>query len=220
MTELNPRRPRYSPPRRLATGRPMTFWDMLRVGLSLWSGGELPLWRALLGLMFYAYTAPTTRSTNDVITASIWNVDLVDNITYLYGLLPSARVYHNTTQSMTLSTDNTVLFNSERWDNDIIHSTVSNTGRLTATTAGKYLITANIEWATAPATCELKLRVNGTTVVAWQQYAGSTKRCQISTIYDLAASDYVELLVNPATTQTINSTANYSPEYMMHRIGG
>lgn len=30
-----------------------------------------------------AYTAPTTRSTSDLITASIWNTDLVDNITYL-----------------------------------------------------------------------------------------------------------------------------------------
>lgn len=30
-----------------------------------------------------AYTAPTTRSTSDFITASIWNTDLVDNIAYL-----------------------------------------------------------------------------------------------------------------------------------------
>lgn len=30
-----------------------------------------------------AYTAPTTRSTSELITASIWNTDLVDNIVYL-----------------------------------------------------------------------------------------------------------------------------------------
>lgn len=31
------------------------------------------------------YTAPTTRSTGDLITASIWNTDNVDNIAYLKG---------------------------------------------------------------------------------------------------------------------------------------
>jgi len=30
-----------------------------------------------------AWTAPTTRSTGDLITASNWNTDLVDNLTYL-----------------------------------------------------------------------------------------------------------------------------------------
>ena len=32
------------------------------------------------------YTAPTTRATGDFITASIWNTDLVNNITYLKGI--------------------------------------------------------------------------------------------------------------------------------------
>ena len=32
-----------------------------------------------------AYTAPTTRSTSDLITASIWNTDMVDNIAFLAG---------------------------------------------------------------------------------------------------------------------------------------
>ena len=30
-----------------------------------------------------AYTAPTTRSTGDLITSTIWNTDMVDNIVYL-----------------------------------------------------------------------------------------------------------------------------------------
>lgn len=32
-----------------------------------------------------SWTAPTTRSTGDLITASIWNVDLTDNLAYLKG---------------------------------------------------------------------------------------------------------------------------------------
>lgn len=32
------------------------------------------------------WTAPTTRSTGDLITAAIWNTDLVNNLTYLKGV--------------------------------------------------------------------------------------------------------------------------------------
>lgn len=166
-----------------------------------------------------AYTTPTTRSTNDLITASIWNTDMVNNIIYLHDLLPGCRVYHNTTQSMTLSTDNTVLFNSERFDNDSMHSTVSNTGRITCVTAGTYLFIANIEWATAPSTCELSLRLNGTTKFAWHQMTNAQKRGIVMGMYVLAAADYVELICNPSGTQTISNVGNYSPEFMAQRIG-
>lgn len=37
-----------------------------------------------------AYTAPTTRTTGDLITASIWNTDIVDNITTLKTLVDAA----------------------------------------------------------------------------------------------------------------------------------
>lgn len=166
-----------------------------------------------------AYTTPTTRATSDSITAAIWNADMVDNIIHIHEDLPAARVYHNTTQSMTIATDNIVLFNSERYDTDTLHSTVSNTGRMTIATAGVYMFVVNIEWSTVPTTCELEFRLNGTTKVAWQSFVGSTKRCTLVTVYEMAIADYMEVICNPVSTQTILSTANYSPEYMCHRIG-
>jgi hypothetical protein len=36
--------------------------------------------------MATTYTAPTTRATNDLITAAIWNTDMVDNIKHLKEL--------------------------------------------------------------------------------------------------------------------------------------
>ena len=46
-----------------------------------------------------------------------------------------------------------------------MHSTVSNTGRITATTAGKYLIGGHIEFAAnATGLRELYIRLNGTTI--------------------------------------------------------
>jgi len=39
-----------------------------------------------------AWTAPTTRTTGDLITASIWNTDLVDNLNYLKTNLDNLNV--------------------------------------------------------------------------------------------------------------------------------
>lgn len=36
-----------------------------------------------------AWTTPTTRATGDLITAAIWNADLVDNLSYLHARLPT-----------------------------------------------------------------------------------------------------------------------------------
>ena len=58
-----------------------------------------------------------------------------------------ARVYNNANISIPDSTVTALTFNSERWDTDSIHSTVSNTSRLTAQTASKYDIKGNIKWA-------------------------------------------------------------------------
>lgn len=42
-------------------------------------------------------------------------------------------------------------FDSERWDTDGMHSTSTNTGRLTCVTSGLYLVFANVQWvASAP----------------------------------------------------------------------
>src|SRR5438132_1737917 len=35
-----------------------------------------------------AWTTPTTRSAGDLITASIWNVDMVDDVTFLAARMP------------------------------------------------------------------------------------------------------------------------------------
>jgi|SRR5690349_7007690 len=162
----------------------------------------------------------SSRSTNDLITSTIWNQDVVDSINLLYNGRPSCRVYHNTTQSMTSGADNVVVFNSERWDTDGMHSTVTNTGRITFTTAGLYVFGFNLEWATAPSTAEVEVWLNATpTKIQWYQMTNSQKRAQIHGVYSFSAADYITFIVNPSGTQTIASSANYSPEAWAHMIG-
>jgi hypothetical protein len=49
-----------------------------------------------------AWTAPTTRATDDLINASIWNTDVVDNLAFLKN--PTSGVATLTTQLTTTST--------------------------------------------------------------------------------------------------------------------
>lgn len=164
-----------------------------------------------------AWTTPPSVSTSDDILASHIN-DISGDLNWLHDNTPSVRVTHNAGVSTATGADRVTAFNTERWDTDTMHDTVTNNSRLTCKTAGVFHIYANIEWATTPATYELKIKLNGSTIIAWKQ--GTTKVNTVETSYKLAVNDYVELYINPASTQTLNSTANYSPEFGMDRTGG
>lgn len=142
------------------------------------------------------------------------------------GYTEGARVYNNANISVTNAGDFFLTFNTERWDTDGIHDTGSNTGRLTCQTAGKYLIIGQIEWATnTTGNRQAYIRLNGTTDIArvteTTTAAMGCPRMIVTTIYDLAESDYVELgaYQNSGDALNVLSTGNRSPEFMMHRIG-
>lgn len=167
-------------------------------------------------------TLPGTPKTWSAATlaSSDMNAELRDSLEYLWLNTPSARVYNSGNISCTLSTANKLTFDSERHDNAALHNTGSNTSRLTvpADGAGVYNIGANIEWSTTPATYEFYFLLNNTDIIGYG--SGTLKRMTIQTTIYLAAADYVEVVVNPATTQTVLATAKYSPEFWMTRISG
>lgn len=139
----------------------------------------------------------------------------------------SARVFNSASISLTNNTWTTLTFNSERWDTDTIHSTVSNTGRLTATTAGKYLIIGHAEFSThATGIRQLQIRLNGATPLIFfnihTMNGADAGMLMISTQYNLAADDYVELLAfqNSGGALNVNQRANSSPEFMMAKVLG
>lgn len=70
---------------------------------------------------------------------------------------------------------NDLLADSENFDNDAMHSTVSNTERITAQTAGRFLFIATVRWA-ADATGErqLQLQVNGITALPGLRLTANT----------------------------------------------
>lgn len=137
----------------------------------------------------------------------------------------SARVYHDVDQSIPDGVNTALSFNSERWDTDDIHNTVTNNNRLTCNTAGKYLLIGQIVFAIdANGNRGIVIRLNGVTSLARIKQVGVARippALVVSTIYDLSVGDYVELLgfQTSGDVLDVSSTGNYSPEFMMHRIG-
>lgn len=140
------------------------------------------------------------------------------------GYTQGARVYNNANITISTASDTALTFNSERYDADTIHDTGSNTSRLTCKTAGKYIIVGHVEFASnATGARQVFIRLNGTTDIGRQAYLspGSATRFCITTIYDLALNDYIELVVwqNSGGNLDVVAAGNRSPEFSMQRIG-
>lgn len=114
---------------------------------------------------------------------------------------PTCSVYGSAVQSIPNSTDTAMLANSEYFDNDAMHSTSSNTSRITAQTAGRYLLISSVSYAASAAARVLtRFRINGTTTYSTDSRAaigGATPdQVSITRTFVLAAGDYVETIVN------------------------
>jgi hypothetical protein len=139
----------------------------------------------------------------------------------------SVRVYNDANISIPDNTLTVLTFNTERFDTGALHSTSANTSRLTCVTAGKYLITGNVQWAfNATGDRMLEVLLNGATSIAKQQVepVSGTNLLTVqvvTTVYHLAAADYVELRVYQNSGGALNAqvAANYSPEFGMSFIG-
>lgn len=138
---------------------------------------------------------------------------------------PVARAYHNAVQSIANNTWTALALNSERFDTDAIHDVAINNSRLTCKTAGKYLIIGNARFA-FHATGERGIQIyfGGATIIAIDTRPTNPVNAQtmgISTLYDLGVNEYVELRVWQTSGGNLNcdNSANYSPEFMMVRVG-
>jgi hypothetical protein len=151
----------------------------------------------------------------------------IQNLVKLGNVAIWARVFHNAAQSIANNATAALAFNSERNDTDTIHDTVTNNSRLICKTAGIYQITGQATFAAnATGIREVGIRLNGSTFLADSNKnnvgASIDARLSVTTIYNLAVNDYVELIVfqNSGASLNVLSAGNYSPEFMMIRIGG
>lgn len=175
-----------------------------------------------------AWSAPRTWVVGELVTANMMNTFIRDNQIQLYDGMPAARVYNTGVQSIPDSADTALLFPSERFDTEAIHDTVSNTSRLTCKTAGKYLIIGDVGFAAnAAGLRDTKIRLTGATLIAVHRHqvdagvGAQVHVASVSTLYDIAVDDYVELVVFQSSGGALNTSvaANAYPEFMMVKVG-
>jgi hypothetical protein len=159
-----------------------------------------------------AYTTPTTRSTGDIIGATGWNTDIVDNIKWLAADAPKCRVVRTSVQVVGSGTQSSITWNSESYDNDTMHSTGASTERITFTTGGKYEIKGFAEFA-AGAGGGIRYAAilsNGSPTWVDQTIMDATNITAVSiglnVHYEGAfnATDYVELVVYQSSGSNLN----------------
>jgi hypothetical protein len=139
---------------------------------------------------------------------------------------PGARVYNNATISIPNGVTTYLTFNSERFDTDTIHDTVTNNSRLTCKTAGKYIIVGHVRFfSNQTGTMRLaSIRLNGATEIARHSQSPAivpNVEMSVTTIYDLAVNDYVELgaYQDSGGALGVEVAAQWSPEFSMMKIG-
>ena len=178
-----------------------------------------------------AYSAPTTKTTGTLITSTIWNQDVVDNVLFLANP-PACRVYNSISQNITDNTELALTFDSERFDTDNMHSTSSNTSRITFNTAGVYIVTFTCELPadTTYQRVYAHIKLNGATSLAVSDsYAmtssgyGAAVFVNVTTIYKFAATNYVQALVfqdnSGGAAKSALASPNYSAEFAACWVG-
>ena len=111
----------------------------------------------------------------------------------------SCQVFRDVAQAIAHNTWTVPAFNSEAWDTDTMHDTVTNNSRLTCKTAGKYIITLKVTFAANNTGIRIALiRKNGSEGVAEHRLnAIQTYESAMSLggIASLAVNDYVDTQV-------------------------
>lgn len=146
------------------------------------------------------------------VAPATWGDQVRDNDEFLIDP-PACSVFNSANQLLTSATATVLDADSENFDNDAMHSTVTNNSRVTATTAGRYLCIATVSFAAnGTGQREIRFRTNGTTTfngVTLPNAGGSdTWRCSATRQITLAASEYVEVIANQNSGSSVNCNLN------------
>jgi hypothetical protein len=153
-------------------------------------------------------------------TGSLWIA-----LTTQFTQQPQARVTNSTALTIPNNLWTTLLFNTETYDIGGLHSTVSNTGRLTVPGGGDglYVIGGGIHWNTSTSGYrKLGLRINGSSFIALDEDPATSGQLlqNITTQYRLVQTDYVEIQAAQTSGADLTTQVNGSslPVLWMARV--
>ncbi len=146
-------------------------------------------------MAYAALSTIQTIATGQVFTAATLQ-QANDNDEFLINP-PACSIKETTAQPVADSTATALTSDEENFDNDSMHSTTTNTSRITIQTAGRYLLYAVVSFASdLDGQRVLDFRVNGTTAYeVFRANTGGTGVIVATAVKTLvlSAADYVEI---------------------------
>jgi len=173
--------------------------------------------------MAYADLA-TIQATDpgDPLTAA-WCDQVRDNGEFLIDP-PACSVNHSTNQSVPDETVTALLANTEQFDNNSMHSTSSNTSRITIQTDGRYLIFATVRTGSnQTGHRQVQIRANGDQVNSAYNIGRHDAAGDTSTVISgsralvLSAGDYVECTLEHNAGIDVTTALEEFAAYFMTR---
>lgn len=137
---------------------------------------------------------------------------------------PACRVYNSANISINDSTTTALTYNSELSDPTGMHSTSSNTHRITIATAGVYLFVSHTRFAAnTTGSRAAVMRHQGTTEVARDVRSASTSgfdnSVSLTALYPMAASEWMDIAVYQNSGGALNVEASgASPSFSAVRV--
>lgn len=134
---------------------------------------------------------------------------------------PRCSLYFEEDTSIANNTSTLLAFDSEMFDIGGLHSTASNTGRITIPTgaAGVYLLQASIGWASTAGggVRRVTLKLNGTTDLSVSNQLAMTSQNnynRVCAVASLAVGDFVEVYVLQTSGGAIDAEGDSTIEYI------
>lgn len=156
---------------------------------------------------------PLDPSPGDKLGATTWDTQVRDVMNFLLDP-PRCLVFRAVVQTITNGGTSLIGYDSEVYDTDLMHSTSSNTSRITFTTAGTYLVHVHTTLANAVyTTLDQTTNVNsggsiggGTTIrtASFDNNASLIQQCDFIFERSFNAGDYIENFI----TQTSGASRN------------
>jgi hypothetical protein len=140
----------------------------------------------------------STVSAGGTLTAALWNSQVRDAENFFLAV-PHVVLTQSVAQTVATATFAAITWDVEVRDNDSMHSTVTNTSRMTCVTAGWYEVSGAVGWTGSAVGNRLsRWAVNGTAVTGTEVSAAGTLATGVAfaamtTGLFLNVGDYVEL---------------------------
>ena len=167
--------------------------------------------QAITGVKTFS-SFPITPSANPVADYEVANKKYVDNIAGVSNV-DQCSVYRSSSKLLGSNIPYAIDWDSELFDGNAMHDTITNNSRITINTSGYYLVNAQLswDWSASTADCQMWIKKNGTTEIikGLEMHQTTTSHNQALTkVVYLSAGDYIQCYAEHFTGANLSCVMN------------